>query len=74
MAAALAGLKAETACGPIDFTSGPVPNCTPIGLVGVQWVKAKEGSKHPFELEIVSNADHPSVPLTAEMTAYAIQG
>jgi branched-chain amino acid transport system substrate-binding protein len=74
MAAALAGLKAETACGAIDFTSGPVPNCTPIGLVGVQWVKSREGSKHPFELEIVSNADHPSVPLTAEMTAYTVQG
>jgi branched-chain amino acid transport system substrate-binding protein len=74
MAAALAGLKAETACGSIDFTRGPVANCTPIGLVGVQWVRAKEGAKHPFELEIVSNADHPTVPLTAQMAPYSLQG
>jgi branched-chain amino acid transport system substrate-binding protein len=74
MAAALAGLKAETACGPIDFTNGPVANCTPIGVVGVQWVKAPAGSKHPFELEIVSNADHPLVSTTAEMTAYRLEG
>jgi branched-chain amino acid transport system substrate-binding protein len=74
MATALAGLKAETACGPIDFTAGPVPNCTPIGLVGVQWVKAPDGAKHQFELEIVSNADHPSVPITAQMTQYRLEG
>ena len=70
MAAALASLKADTACGPIDFTNGPVPNCATIGLVGVQWVKAPAASKNLFELEIVANADHPQVPLTAEMTAY----
>lgn len=74
MAAALAALRTETACGPIDFTSGPVPNCTPIGLVGVQWVKAPHGSKHQFELEIVSNADHPKVPTTAKMRPYRLQG
>lgn len=73
IASALAVLKADTAVGPIDFTAGPVPNCTPTGLVGVQWVKAADGAAHPFELEIVSNADHPSVPLTAEMSAYALQ-
>jgi branched-chain amino acid transport system substrate-binding protein len=74
LAAALSTLKADTAVGTIDFTAGPVPNCTPTGLVGVQWVKAPEGSNRQFELEIVANADHPTVPLTAQMSAYTLQG
>lgn len=74
LAAALSTLKADTAVGAIDFTAGPVPNCTPTGLVGVQCVKAPEGSNRQFELEIVANADHPTVPLTAEMSAYTLQG
>ena len=73
IATALSTLKADTAVGPIDFTAGPVPNCTPTGLVGVQWVKAPDGAAHPFELEIVANADHPGVPLTAEMSPYTLQ-
>ncbi len=72
MAKALATLKTETAVGLVDFTSGPVPNCAPTGLVGVQWVRAKPGSKAKFDVEIVSNADHPRVPTTAKMSAYAM--
>ena len=53
--------------GTVDFTTGPVPNCATTGLVGVQWVKAEEGPWE-FALNIVSNADHPSVPVTAAMS------
>jgi branched-chain amino acid transport system substrate-binding protein len=74
MIAAIASLKADTACGAIDFTAGPVPNCTPTGLVGVQWVKAPEGSRYQFQSEIVSNAAHPLVPTTAKMTPYKLEG
>ena len=73
LAQALSVLKAETAVGPIDFTAGPVPNCATTGVVGVQWVKASEGPWE-FDLPIVSNADHPFVPTTADMTAYTVQG
>ena len=73
LAKSLSTLKAETAVGAIDFTAGPVPNCTPTGLVGVQWVKAKSGPR-AFDLEIVANADHPKVPLTATMSAYQLKG
>lgn len=72
LAKTLSTLKAKTAVGDVDFTTGPVPNCTTTGLVGVQWVKAKGGA-HPFDLEIVSNADHPSVPLTAQMKPYKLK-
>jgi branched-chain amino acid transport system substrate-binding protein len=72
MAKALATLKTETAVGLVDFTAGPVPNCTPTGLVGVQWGRAKPGAKAKFEMEIVSNADHPRVPVTGRMAPYAM--
>lgn len=72
LAKALSTLKADTAVGAIDFTAGPVPNCAPTGLVGVQWVKAKPGGRSRFDLEIVANADHPQVPVTAAMTAYTL--
>jgi branched-chain amino acid transport system substrate-binding protein len=77
VADAMSKLKAETALGPIDFTTGAmggaVQNCTETHLVGVQWNKAAEGPWE-FQLDIVSNADHPTVPLTAEMTAYTLPG
>lgn len=73
LAKSLSTLRADTAVGAIDFTAGPVPNCTPTGLVGVQWVKAKSGPR-AFDLEIVANADHPKVPLTATMSAYQLKG
>ncbi|WP_404405236.1 ABC transporter substrate-binding protein [Pelagibacterium halotolerans] len=73
LADALSTLKADTAVGTVDFTTGPVPNCATTGLVGVQWVKAEEGPWE-FALNIVSNADHPAVPLTGEMTPYTLQG
>jgi branched-chain amino acid transport system substrate-binding protein len=72
LAQSLATLKTETAVGLVDFTAGPVPNCTPTGVVGVQWVRAKPGSKAKFDVEIVSNVDNPRVPTTAKMTAYAM--
>lgn len=66
----LSTLKTETAVGLVDFTNGPVPNCTSTGLVGVQWKPAKVGSKNKFEAQIVSNAAHSRVPVTSKMTAY----
>ncbi len=73
LASALSTLKADTAVGTIDFTTGPVPNVATTSVVGVQWVKASEGPWE-FALNIVSNADHPSVPLTGKMTPYVLQG
>lgn len=69
LAAALAKLKAPTAVGDVDFTTGPVPNVATTGLVGVQWQRGANGK---FSVNIVSNADHPKVPLTGAMTAYKL--
>ncbi len=73
VAASLARLKADTAVGHVDFTAGPVPNCTPTGVVGVQWVRTP-GGPNAFELEIVANVDQPQAPITRTMTAYTLQG
>lgn len=73
VAGALSTLKTDTAVGTVDFTAGPVPNVATTGVVGVQWVKASEGPWE-YDLNIVSNADHPSVPVDAEMTAYSVVG
>ena len=77
VAAALASLKCDTAVGPIDFSAGTlggaVRNCCETHLVGVQWNKAAAGPWQ-YQLDIVSNADHPSVPTTATMTPYQLPG
>jgi branched-chain amino acid transport system substrate-binding protein len=69
LAQAMSRLKTETAVGEVDFTTGPVPNCATTGLVGVQWVRGGNGK---FNVNIVSNADNPRVPLTGAMTAYKL--
>ncbi len=73
LAKSLATLKTETAVGMVDFTAGPVPNCTTTGLVGVQWMPSPAGAKNRFEPMIVSNADNPRVPVSMQMTPYALQ-
>lgn len=73
LARSLATLKTETAVGLVDFMAGPVPNCATTGLVGVQWMPSPQGTKNRFEPMIVSNADHPRVPVTTQMTAYTLQ-
>ncbi|PWE27338.1 ABC transporter substrate-binding protein [Pararhodobacter marinus] len=73
LASALSGLQCDTAVGPVDFANGPVPNCAETHLVGVQWNRATSGP-WGYQLDVVSNADHPSVPTTAAMTAYRLGG
>ena len=72
LAKAISNLSTITSVGKIDFTKGPVPNCETTRVVGVQWLKAPKGSKFEFKLEVVANADHPEVPITAQMTPYKI--
>ncbi|MFN4154338.1 MAG: ABC transporter substrate-binding protein [Paracoccaceae bacterium] len=70
LAATMPKLKAETAVGTVDFSTGPVANCAVSGLAGGQWNKAAEGP-FPFRLDLVSNADFPQVGLTADFQPLA---
>jgi branched-chain amino acid transport system substrate-binding protein len=70
LAATLPKLKAETAVGLVDFSTGPVPNCAVSGLAGGQWNKADEGPWQ-FQLDLVSNADFPGIALTSDFRPLA---
>lgn len=70
LAATLPKLKAETAVGTVDFSTGPVANCAVSGLAGGQWNKAS-GGNFPFQLDLVSNADFPQIDLTADFKPLA---
>jgi branched-chain amino acid transport system substrate-binding protein len=70
VAKALSTLNTTTMVGKVDFTSGPVPNVSEAPIIGAQWVKAKAGSKYPFDLVIVDNAPDPNVPIAAKLLPY----
>lgn len=70
LAKALSTLNTTTMVGKVDFTSGPVPNVSEAPIIGAQWVKAKDGSKYPFDLVIVDNAPDPNVPIAAKLIPY----
>lgn len=69
MAATLPMLKAETAVGTVDFSTGPMANCAVSGLAGGQWNKSE--GPFPFQLDLVSNADFPQIALTADFQPLA---
>jgi branched-chain amino acid transport system substrate-binding protein len=63
-------LKTITMIGPVDFTSGPVPNVSPGPIVGTQWVKAPAGSKFKLDYPVTDHATDPSVPIGAKLLPY----
>jgi branched-chain amino acid transport system substrate-binding protein len=56
---ALKATKLETIVGPIDFSSGPVPNVAKTPLVGGQW---GPGTDFQYDLTIVSNSLATNIP------------
>jgi branched-chain amino acid transport system substrate-binding protein len=63
---AIQATNLETIVGPVDWTKrlADFPNVARTPLVGGQW---RQGSRWPFELEIVSNATHPEIPATGSL-------
>ena len=61
LTAAIAGMKTDTIVGPLDWTSGPVPNVAKTPLVGGQW---KLGGKFKYDLQVVNNKTAPNIPTT----------
>lgn len=59
---ALAGLQVDTVVGPLDWTSGPVPNVAKTPLAGGQWRTTDDG-EFPYELVIVSNKVNDAIPV-----------
>ena len=63
---AIGAMKLDTVVGPLDWTTGPVPNVAKTPVVGGQW---RKGSQHPFDLVIVSNDRHPNIPAAGKVEA-----
>ncbi|WP_305989466.1 ABC transporter substrate-binding protein [Roseibium sp. MMSF_3544] len=63
IASAIRKTSLETIVGPIDFSSGPVPNIAKTPLVGGQW-RLENGAP---VLDLVENRDHTNIPLTADV-------
>ena len=59
IANALKAMKVSTVVGPLDWTTGPVPNVAKTPLVGGQW---RKGNGHPYDLVVVSNSLAPQIP------------
>lgn len=66
VATALSTLKVSTIVGPLDWTSGPVPNVAKTPLTGGQW-RASSGGKFPYDLVIVSNSLAPNIPTAGKV-------
>jgi len=58
---ALAATDLDTICGPVNFTTGPVPNTSKMGLVSIQWDRASEDYAFPFDMVVVDNTFQPAV-------------
>ncbi|MEP2529949.1 ABC transporter substrate-binding protein [Shimia sp.] len=69
VSAAIAGLKTESIGGPVDFTSGPVPNVAHGPLFGTQWVEAS-GGDYPLDYVVTENATDENLPIQAGLIAY----
>ena len=64
--AAISALSLDTVVGPLDWTTGPVPNVAKTPLVGAQW---RKGTDYPYDLVIVANTQHPNIPVAGHMEA-----
>ena len=71
VAKAINTLKTTTINGKVDFTSGPVAGVASAPLIGTQWVSAKSGGKHKFDLVITENAGDPNVPVSSKLVSYS---
>lgn len=63
---ALAATDIQTVCGQVNFTSGPVPNSSQMGVVMVQWDRAPEGYAFPLDMLVVDNTFQKAVSIDRE--------
>ena len=60
---ALRDIDYDSICGHINFKGGMFPNVCSTPIVTVQW---NRGTKHPYEMFVVSNSIAPNVPVQAK--------
>jgi branched-chain amino acid transport system substrate-binding protein len=57
----------DTIVGKVDFKNSPIKSVAKTALVGGQWRRAADGSRFPFELQVVNNAAAKHIPLGGEL-------
>ena len=70
LARVISTMKLDTVVGPLDWTSGPVPNVAKTPLVGGQW---RKGTADPFDLVVVSNTRAPNIPTGGTVRSLSAQ-
>lgn len=65
LAAKLRNLSYSGMEGPLDFAKGPAPGVAIVEPVGVQWKKGT--GKYPYDLVVVDNTAHQSVPVDGDL-------
>jgi branched-chain amino acid transport system substrate-binding protein len=60
IAKTLSRLKTDTVVGPLDWTSGPVPNVAKTPLAGGQW---RQNVDKSYSLVVVNNKQNPEIPV-----------
>lgn len=61
---AIKGTNMNTIVGPINWSSGPVPNVSKTPLVGGQW---QAGADYPFEMVVTTNNTGIDIPVTGDV-------
>jgi branched-chain amino acid transport system substrate-binding protein len=64
IAKTLSRLKTDTIVGPLDWTSGPVPNVAKTPVVGGQW---RQNADKSYSLVVVSNKQNPEIPVAGNV-------
>lgn len=64
---ALREMTIDTLVGKVDFKGSPIKSVARTALAGGQWRRTAEGARHPFELQVVSNALASHIPLTGKL-------
>ncbi|UFQ13699.1 MULTISPECIES: ABC transporter substrate-binding protein [Streptomyces] len=64
VAAALGRSRLDTIAGPLDWTSGPVPNIATVPLAGGQW---QPGTRHDYELAVVTPGGAQGLRVTGDL-------
>lgn len=57
----------DTIVGKVDFKNSPIKSVAKTGLVAGQWRRTADGSRYPYELIVVNNANAKNIPLGGEL-------
>jgi branched-chain amino acid transport system substrate-binding protein len=64
---ALRELSLDTIVGKVDFKGSPIKSVAKTALAGGQWRRTPDGSRFPFELQVVDNSLARQIPVAGKL-------